>query len=156
MDQRANSVRAVQLRLVAARLGNNSRRHRVLSYEKGGLDESSLPCALLLFVALGARASDVSGEWIGTVEMKSPDGQTATAPFWAKVRQSGQEISGTAGGGDSDAAAEIRNGSIDRDGKKLTFQLMDAHAVSYTATLLGMVRIGSKGHSTSRSRTVRP
>lgn len=115
-----------------------------------------LPCALLLFVAPGARASDVSGEWIGTVEMKSPDGQTATAPFWAKVRQSGQEISGTAGGGDSDAAAEIRNGSIDRDGKKLTFQLMDAHAVSYTATLLGMVRIGSKGHSTSRSRTVRP
>jgi hypothetical protein len=95
-----------------------------------------LALTFLVLAAAGARASDVSGKWIGTVEIKAPDGQTATEPFWAKLHQSAREVSGTAGGGDSDAAADIRNGSTDVDGTKLSFQFTDEHDVSYTAALV--------------------
>lgn len=94
-----------------------------------------LTCALLVVAAAAsARASDISGKWTGTVEIKPPDSETVTQPFWAKFRQSAQEVTGTAGGGDSDAALEIRNGSL--DGKKLTFQVTDEHGVSYKVNLV--------------------
>jgi len=76
---------------------------------------------LLALAAATEPATGISGKWSGTGELKTPDGDAVTQPFWAEFHQDGQKVTGTAGGGDMEDSTPIRNGSF--DGKKLRFQI---------------------------------
>lgn len=67
-----------------------------------------------------AAAADVTGKWTGKVEFKTPDGNTDTGSALVVMKQSGDEITGTAGESDEHMAA-IENGKI--AGNKVTFQV---------------------------------
>lgn len=81
---------------------------------------------LLLAVAVLAAGSglvmgaDISGKWAGSVEFKTPDGDTDSGGAYAVLKQNGQEVTGTAGPEEEQQFA-IENGKL--EGKKLTFQL---------------------------------
>ena len=57
---------------------------------------------VVVLIVVCSVAADLSAKWSGTAEIKTPEGETVTLPFWADLRQNGQEITGSAGGGDSD------------------------------------------------------
>jgi hypothetical protein len=78
--------------------------------------------ALVLTAAVAgiASAADVTGKWTGKVEFKTPDGNTDTGGALVIMKQSGEEITGTAGESDEHMAA-IENGKI--AGTKVTFQV---------------------------------
>ncbi len=92
-----------------------------------------LGCLLLALISSPAFAADISGKWTGNFEIKLPDGNTVTQPAWAEFRQKGQEISGTAGGGEYDESLEIENGKF--DGKNVVFQLTGNDGRVYKANL---------------------
>ena len=93
-----------------------------------------LVCVLAVVSAGYCFGLDVSGKWNGTVELKAPDGQIIAQPAWAEFRQSGNEISGTAGGGDSDESLAIERGRF--DGKGLVYQFTGLDGWVYKARLV--------------------
>ncbi len=84
-------------------------------------------------VAFAGLEVDISGQWTGTLEVNLPDGSAVTQPAWAEFHQKGLEISGTAGGGDSDESLPIEKGLL--DGKKLAFQFTGMDGRVYKASL---------------------
>lgn len=52
---------------------------------------------LLLGLAAACAASDVSGKWTGTAEVKMPDGEVRTYPLHLEITRSGEQITGTIG-----------------------------------------------------------
>ncbi len=76
---------------------------------------------ILLVMLTSGFAADISAKWTGNVEIKTPEGEMVTQPFWAELQQKGQDVSGTAGGGDSDESMPIEK--VVFDGKKLAFQV---------------------------------
>jgi hypothetical protein len=81
-----------------------------------------------------ALAMDISGKWSGDLEIKMPDGNVVTQPAWAEFHQKGDEISGSAGGGDSDESSPLEKGLF--DGKKLAFQFTGPDGRVYKASLV--------------------
>jgi propanediol dehydratase small subunit len=81
----------------------------------------------LLVFLLGAvtvlQAADVSGRWTGSSEFVNRDGQVRSGPMSMTLRQSGEEVTGTAGPS-AERQQEIRKGKI--TGDKLTFEIQDA------------------------------
>jgi hypothetical protein len=88
---------------------------------------------VVMIVVVCGVAADISAKWSGTAEIKTPEGEIATLPFWADLRQNGQDITGTAGGGDSDESSPVEKGVF--DGKKLEFQFAGPDGRVYKANL---------------------
>jgi hypothetical protein len=72
-----------------------------------------------------------------------PDGNVVTQPAWAEFHQKGDEISGSAGGGDSDESSPLEEGLF--DGKKLVFQFTGPDGRVYKANLVPMADDGFEG-----------
>jgi len=81
----------------------------------------ALTLVLMALAAASEPGAGICGRWSGTGELKTPDGNTVTQPFWAEFRQDGQKVTGSAGGGDMEESVPIENGSF--DGKRLTFHI---------------------------------
>ncbi len=80
------------------------------------------------------HAADVSGKWTGTSEFVNKDGQVRSGPLSMTLKQSGEEVTGTAGPS-ADRQQEISKGKI--SGDKVTFEIQDATGyatVELTAT----------------------
>ena len=75
-------------------------------------------CFLLFTVTL--LAADVSGKWSGTFERTGPDGETKMSSSYMNLKQTGDEITGTAGP-DENRQWPITNGKI--EGDKITFEV---------------------------------
>lgn len=73
----------------------------------------------LLFV-LTLSAADLTGKWEGTAEFKRSDGTPGGGDAVFNLKQSGQEVTGTAGTS-ADQQVPIQNGKL--DGDKLTFEV---------------------------------
>jgi hypothetical protein len=92
-----------------------------------------LSCFLAASVCAAGFGVDVSGKWSGNLEIKLPDGNTVTQPAWTEFTQKGQEITGSAGGGDSDESSPIEKAIF--DGKSLAFQFAGPDGRMYKANL---------------------
>lgn len=84
-------------------------------------------------VAVAGCVADISGQWTGSIEMKLPDGNIVNQPAWAEFHQKGRDISGTAGGGDSEESLPILKGIL--DGKTVAFQFTGLDGRVYKASL---------------------
>ena len=88
-----------------------------------------------LLFALTLSAADVTGKWEGTVEFKRPDGTPGGGSAFLNLKQSGQEVTGTAGES-ADEQVPIEKGKI--DGEKLTFEInADERVFKLELTLTG-------------------
>lgn len=72
---------------------------------------------LFMVTVLGA---DVTGKWSGSFDVTGPDGETKQSTAYMSLKQSGTEITGTAGP-DENQQWPILNGKIDED--KITFEV---------------------------------
>lgn len=77
---------------------------------------------LTLVTAMLGVAADLTGTWSGTIEFKSPDGETRTRSAHMVLKQDGNTVTGT-GGPDADRQHPMREGKI--DGSKVTFIVDD-------------------------------
>lgn len=75
---------------------------------------------LLVLAPLAFTAADVSGKWVGSMDMKLPDGSVNSTPVTAEFRQTGAMVTGAAGVAGSDQFA-VEKGMI--DGGQLTFEV---------------------------------
>lgn len=84
---------------------------------------------LLTFLLLGLTAalpaSDVTGKWTGTVEVKMPDGEVRTYPLHLEVQQSGERITGTIG---REPEEKLPLEKAKLEGGKLSFEVVPADA----------------------------
>ena len=77
---------------------------------------------LLPFFTLLLSAGDVSGKWIGTIEVADDSsGTTINTPVRAEFEQKSNLLSGKIGRREEDQSEAIRNGKI--DGKKIAFEV---------------------------------
>ena len=77
----------------------------------------------LLGAVTALHAADISGKWTGSSEFVNRDGQVRSGPMSMTLRQSGEEVTGTAGPS-AERQQEIRKGKI--SGDRLTFEIQDA------------------------------
>jgi len=75
-------------------------------------------CFLLLATALAA--ADITGKWTGTATRSRPNGETGESTVYINLKESGTEVTGTAGENESEQWP-IRKGKI--DGDKITFDV---------------------------------
>ncbi len=75
---------------------------------------------LLAFVPLAFAATDVSGKWTGSMDLKLPDGSVNSTPVVADLKQAGNTVTGTAGAVGHEGLT-IEKGVI--DGGQLTFEV---------------------------------
>jgi hypothetical protein len=78
----------------------------------------TLAC-LVAFTFL-SNASDVSGKWTGTAEVKLPEGETRVYSVYAEFSQNGEDVSGTIGSEPEEQIA-IQQGKI--QGTKFSFEV---------------------------------
>ena len=76
----------------------------------------------LLLIAAALYAGDISGKWVGTSEFTNRGGEVRTGPILMTLKQSGEEVTGTAGP-TAERQNEIRGGKV--SGDKFTFELTD-------------------------------
>jgi hypothetical protein len=79
-----------------------------------------LGCLILSLLALPLGAGDFAGQWSGSVEVKSPEGEIQNHPVYFELKQDGQEVTGSAGENEADLHP-ITNGKA--DGDRLTFEV---------------------------------
>jgi|SRR5262245_19868209 len=77
-------------------------------------------CLVLLLTSVLMGAEDLSGKWSGSFIMTSPDGEKKDDLIYAVLKQSGTELTGTAGPNSNEQWA-ILKGKI--DGNKVTFEV---------------------------------
>jgi hypothetical protein len=87
----------------------------------------SILLSLLLLVAGGLGAADLSGKWSGTVDVKE-DGQSRTVSALLVLKQDGKTLTGTAGGEENDRL-HIRKGTV--EGNAVTLEVQGEDAVFY-------------------------
>jgi len=110
----------------------------------------SILLSLLLLAAatFALSATDLTGKWSGTVDLKQ-DGEAQTIPVIMIVKQDGDKITGTAG--PEDEQHPIQNGKI--DGNKVTMEVDSGEALYYLELevdgdqITGNVKQGSDGES---------
>lgn len=96
-----------------------------------------LSLVALAMVAFGAVAdTDVSGKWSGAFNMTAPDGSVREGTAVAVLKQSGTEITGTAGPND-DEQYQITKGKI--EGEKITLEVQpnDGPVIKLALVLAG-------------------
>jgi hypothetical protein len=76
----------------------------------------------LMLIAAALYAGDISGKWVGTSEFTNRGGEVRTGPILMTLKQSGEEVTGTAGP-TAERQNEIRGGKV--SGDKFTFELTD-------------------------------
>jgi hypothetical protein len=102
--------------------------------------------SLLLLAAWTLSASDLTGKWSGTVDMKQ-DGDAQTIPVVMIVKQDGKTLTGTAGPEEYQHA--IQKGLV--DGDTVTFEVDSGEAIYYLELKLdgdqisGAVKQGTDG-----------
>jgi hypothetical protein len=82
--------------------------------------------SLLLLAAWTLSASDLTGKWSGTVDMKQ-DGDAQTIPVVMIVKQDGKTLTGTAGPEEDQHA--IQKGLV--DGDTVTFEVDSGDSIFY-------------------------
>ncbi len=88
----------------------------------------------LLLLAATAFAGDLTGKWAGTLEMKTPDGETRTSDAVMELKQSGDQITGQAGPNEQEMFP-IENAKL--DGKRLTFTVShEGRMLKFELTLM--------------------
>ncbi len=98
---------------------------------------------LLLGAVTALHAADVSGKWVGASEFVNRDGQARKGPISLTLKQSGEEVTGTAGP-TAEQQQEIRKGRISEN--KLTFEIQDA--TGYATVELTVAEGSLKGQAT--------
>jgi hypothetical protein len=86
----------------------------------------SILLTLLLAAAWTLSASDLTGKWSGTVDMKQ-DGDAQTIPVVMIVKQDGNKLTGTAG--PEDDQHTIQKGLV--DGDTVTMEVDGGEAIFY-------------------------
>ncbi len=76
---------------------------------------------LILILAAGAWAGELTGKWTGSFDVTRPDGTQKPGPAHMELKLTGQEVTGTAGPTESEQMA-ISKGKL--DGSKLTFEVV--------------------------------
>ncbi len=61
------------------------------------MDLRWLGALFVLTVGLLSAASDITGMWDGSMELKSPDGETLKWEIYTEFKQAGNAVTGTAG-----------------------------------------------------------
>ena len=79
----------------------------------------TLLCIVLAF-ALPLSAAEVTGTWVGSLEITTPDGQTLRDRCHMKLEQKGASVTGAVGP-DRSAQWEIVNGKV--EGSRITFDV---------------------------------
>jgi len=103
---------------------------------------------LLLAATFALSATDLTGKWSGTVDLKQ-DGEVQTIPVIMVVKQDGDKITGTAG--PEDEQHPIQNGKV--DGNKLTMEVDSGEALYYLELdvdgdkITGKVKQGADGEA---------
>ena len=91
--------------------------------------------SIVLLLTTTFAASDLSGKWSGSFLQTLPDGQKKDSQAFMDLKQSGTEITGTAGPSQSQQW-EIRKGKV--AGDKITFEIQgdDQPVISFELTLV--------------------
>jgi hypothetical protein len=106
----------------------------------------SILVSLLLLAAWTLSASDLTGKWSGTVDMKQ-DGEAQTIPVIMIVKQDGNKLTGTAGPEEDQHA--IRKGLV--DGDTITMEVDSGEDIFYLELkvdgdqITGAVKQGTDG-----------
>jgi len=95
----------------------------------GGISMTKLICCFVLSAI--ALFADVTGKWSGTGKAATSDGDNQVITVNLELKQSGQEVTGTAGTGES-ADRYTANGTI--DGDVLTLKVL-TDDITYVVTL---------------------
>ena len=101
---------------------------------------------LVLFMLLMTpflMAADVSGRWSGSLEIKTPDGQTQSIPAYAEFKQNGDSVTGAVWK-ESDDQFRIEKGRIEND--RITFEFT-APKGSEDSALVHTVRLTVVGEN---------
>ncbi len=79
-----------------------------------------LPCFTMVLAA-----SDISGKWVGTIEVADDSsGTTINTPVRAEFQQKSNSLSGRIGRKEEDQSEAIRNGKV--EGDKIRFEVISA------------------------------
>ncbi len=81
---------------------------------------------LFLTLALTLSAAEATGKWSGSFDMKNSDGNTRPGTAYLDLKQTGEEISGTAGP-NAERQHPIQKGKL--AGKTLTFEVAEGAGV---------------------------
>ena len=106
----------------------------------------SILLTLLLAAAWTLSASDLTGKWAGTVDMKQ-DGEAQTIPVIMIVKQDGNKLTGTAGPEEDQHA--IQKGLV--DGDTITMEVDSGEEIFYLELkvdgdqITGAVKQGTDG-----------
>jgi hypothetical protein len=85
-------------------------------------------------VFAASTASDVSGQWTGSFLLTGPDGETKDESAFMTFKQSGTELTGTAGP-NADKQYTILKGKV--DGNKVTFEVQaEVPLIKFELTLI--------------------
>ena len=80
-----------------------------------------LLAALFLTLApVAVSATDLSGKWSGSMDLKTPDGQAVSMPVTAEFKQDGKTLTGTVGKA-SDEQFNVDKGTV--EDKKVSFEV---------------------------------
>jgi hypothetical protein len=94
-----------------------------------------LPC-----FTLALTAADISGKWMGNIEVEdSSSGTTINTSVRAEFRQQADQISGTIGREEDQSSESIRNARL-QNGRLLTFEVSSPEAgglIKFVLTLEG-------------------
>ncbi len=77
-------------------------------------------CVFLLLCTGALLAADLTGKWSGSFDIKNQDGTTKPGSAYLDLKQSGEEVTGTAGP-NSGEQMQIQKGKL--AGNKLTFEV---------------------------------
>ncbi len=98
--------------------------------------------AVAVLVPCLGLAADVTGKWVGNVELQEPGGATRLVPAYVSLKQDGQKVIGTGGPSETEQQP-IEDGRL--EGDKLTFR--------YEATLVTLTVTGDRMEGELRART---
>lgn len=94
---------------------------------------------LMPYLALVLNAADISGKWIGNIDVSDPSsGTSMNTPVRAEFSQQADSISGTIGRREDEQKESIRNGKV--DGKTVSFEVRAPEVLSamkFVLTLKG-------------------
>jgi hypothetical protein len=93
----------------------------------------TLLCFLVAAALAAAADVDVTGKWVGSINITNPDGETNESTAVLNLKQSGTEITGTVGPNEDEQAA-IQKGKI--EGNKITMEAEhNGHTIKFDLML---------------------
>lgn len=80
----------------------------------------AIAASMVLLLASALLAADLTGKWSGSIVFTNPDGETRDGTAFMDLKQSGADLTGTAGPS-PEQQWPIRKGKV--DGHKVSFEL---------------------------------